>query len=72
MLVWRGDIQGSFKWAYVLVPVAILFNPIIPIHLHGKRVDILRTWHAVDIMAAVVMVLAVILMEIQVLRTKNR
>ena len=72
MLVWRGDIQGSFKWAYVLVPVAILFNPIIPIHHHGKRVDILRTWHAVDIMAAVVMVLAVILMEIQVLRTKNR
>jgi hypothetical protein len=72
MLVWRGDIQGSLKWAYLLVPVAILFNPIIPIHLHGKRFDIVRTWQTVDVAAAVVIVLTVTLMEIQVWLTKKR
>ena len=71
MLVWRGYIQGSLKWAYILMPVAILFNPIIPIYLHGKRLDILRTWHTVDIVSAVLMVLAVMLMEIQVLLRKK-
>jgi hypothetical protein len=71
VLIWRGTIQGSLKWAYVLGPVAILFNPLIPIHLHGKRLDVLTTWHVVDIIAAGVLVLAVILMEIQVLLTKK-
>ena len=72
MLVWRGDRQGSLKWAYMLVPVVILFNPIIPIHLHGKKFDILKTWQALDIVTAVVMVLTVTLMEIQILLTKKR
>jgi len=72
MLIWRGDIQGSLKWAYMLVPVAILFNPIIPIHLHGKRLDILKTWQTMNIVAAVVTLLTLMLMEIQVLLRKKR
>ena len=31
LLVWRGAVQGV-KWAWALVPFAILFNPIAPIH----------------------------------------
>jgi hypothetical protein len=72
LLVWRGQIQGSLKWAYTLVPISVLFNPIIPIHLHGKHSEILKTWRAVDVVAATVIVLVVILMELQVLLSKKR
>jgi hypothetical protein len=72
ILVWRGDIQGSLKWGYLLVPIAMLFNPIIPVHLNGRRMDILRTWHTVDIVAAVVLFLVLVLMEMQLWLTKNR
>jgi hypothetical protein len=71
LLVWRRYIQGSLKWAYILVPMAILFNPIIPIHLHGNRLDVLRTWHTADVVCAVALVLVVILMEIEVLLKKK-
>jgi hypothetical protein len=56
VLVWRGAVQGV-KWAWALVPLAILFNPIAPIHLSRG------TWQFWDIVAAVVMVLAMIVME---------
>ena len=65
LLVWRGAIQGV-KWAWALVPLAILFNPIAPIHL--SRV----TWQIWDIAAAVVMVLAVAVMEIATLLRKKQ
>ena len=72
VLVWRGVIQGSCKWAYLLVPIAIIFNPIVPIYLHGERLAILRTWQTLDVVAAVVMVLIVALMELQVVIAKKR
>jgi DNA-binding LytR/AlgR family response regulator len=56
ILAWRGAVQG-FKWAWALVPLAILFNPIAPIHLSRA------TWQILDIAAAVVMVLAAAIME---------
>jgi hypothetical protein len=56
VLVWRGAVQGA-KWAWALVPLAILFNPIAPIHFSR---DI---WQILDIAAALVMVLAVAVME---------
>jgi hypothetical protein len=58
-LVWRGAVQGV-KWAWGLVPLAILFNPIAPIHLSRA------TWEPLDIAAAAVMVLAVAVMEIAI------
>jgi arginine exporter protein ArgO len=58
VLVWRGAVQGV-AWAWTLVPLAILFNPIAPIHLSRE------TWRPLDIAAAVVMVLAVTVMEIR-------
>jgi hypothetical protein len=61
LLVWRGAVQGV-KWAWALVPLAILFNPIAPIHFSRD------TWQTLDIAAAVVMVLAMILVEVAVLR----
>jgi len=61
LLVWRGAVQGA-KWAWALVPFAVLFNPIAPIHLSREA------WQTLDIAAAVVMVLALILLEIAVLR----
>ena len=64
LLVWRGLIQG-LKWAWALVPLAILFNPIAPVHLSRE------TWQPLDIAAAVVMVLAVAVMEIAILWRKK-
>jgi len=72
MLIWRGAVQGSLKWAYVFLPVVLLFNPIIQIHLHAKRAEVLNTWQTVDIVVAVVMVLAMILMEMTFLLTKKK
>jgi hypothetical protein len=65
VLVWRGLIQG-LKWAWALVPLAILFNPIAPIHFSRE------TWQTLDIAAAVVMVLAMIRMEIAILLRKKQ
>jgi hypothetical protein len=65
LLVWRGAVQGV-KWAWALVPLAILFNPIAPIHFSRN------TWQTLDIAAAVVMVLAVILMETAIVLRKKR
>jgi hypothetical protein len=65
MLVWRGLIQG-LKWAWALVPLAILFNPVAPIHFSRE------TWRPLDIAAAVAMVLALVLMEIAILRRKKQ
>jgi hypothetical protein len=66
VLIWRGVVQG-IKWAWALVPLAILFNPIAPIHFSRE------TWQTLDIAAAVAMVLAVIIMEIStLLRRENR
>jgi tetratricopeptide (TPR) repeat protein len=72
MLIWRGDIQKSLKWGYLLVPVAILFNPILPVHLHGERMDILRIWHTIDVATAAVLFLVLALMEVQLWLTKKR
>ena len=72
MLIWRGAVQGSLKWAYVFLPVVVLFNPIIQIHLKGKRSDVLGTWQTVDIVVAVAMVLAMILMEMTLLLAKRK
>ena len=60
VLVWRGAVQGV-KWAWALMPLAILFNPIAPLHFSRE------TWQILDIAAAAAMVLAVILMEIAIL-----
>jgi hypothetical protein len=68
----RGDIQGSLKWAYVLVPIAVVFNPIVPIHIHGARSDILIAWQSIDVVAAFMLVAVAILMEVQVWRAKKR
>lgn len=57
LLVWRGAVQGV-RWAWALVPLAILFNPIAPIHLSRE------TWQPLDIAAAVVMALALTVMEL--------
>jgi hypothetical protein len=65
VLVWRGAVQG-FKWAWALVPLAILFNPIAPIHFSRD------TWQFLDIAAAVVMVLAVAVMEIAILLWREK
>ena len=65
VLIWRGACQGV-KWAWALVPLAILFNPIAPIHFSRN------TWLTLDIAAAVVMALAVILMEIAILLSKKK
>ena len=64
VLVWRGAVQGV-KWAWALVPLAILLNPIAPIHLSRE------TWQTVDIAAAVVLVSAVILMEAAILLRRS-
>jgi hypothetical protein len=64
LLVWRGAAQGM-PWAWALAPVAILFNPVAPIHLSRD------TWQTLDIAAAVVIVLAVALMEIATTRRKK-
>ena len=63
LLVWRGAVQGV-KWAWALVPLAILFNPVAPIHFSRN------TWGTLDVAAAVVMVLAVAAMETAVLLRK--
>lgn len=65
VLVWRGAVQGA-RWAWALVPLAILFNPIAPVHFSRE------TWQTLDIAAAVVMVLAVSVMEIATLLKKNQ
>jgi hypothetical protein len=65
VLVWRGVVQG-FKWAWALVPLAILFNPIAPIRFSRE------TWQTLDIAAAVVMVLAVAVMEMATLLRKRQ
>lgn len=72
LLVWRGDAQGSLKWGYVLVPVAVLFNPVIPVHFKGNRMDTLGSWHTVDTVAAVALFLVLALMEIRLWQTKKR
>ncbi len=71
MLIWRGDIQKSLKHGYLLVPIAILFNPIIPVQLHGKRMDILQIWHTIDVATAAVLVLVLALMEAQLWVTEK-
>ena len=65
LLVWRGVVQGV-KWVWALVPLAILFNPIAPIHFSRE------TWQTLDIAAAVVMVLAVAVMEMAILLRKKQ
>jgi hypothetical protein len=65
VLVWRGLIQG-LKWAWALVPLAILFNPIAPIHFSRE------IWQTLDIAAAVAMVLAVAVMEMAALLRKKQ
>jgi hypothetical protein len=65
LLVWRGAVQGV-KWAWAIVPLAILFNPVAPIHFSRN------TWPTLDIAAAVVMVMAVALMEKASLRRKGQ
>ena len=72
LLVWRGAVQGSLKWCYLLVPVAVLLNPIVPVHLKGNRLDIVRTWHAVDTVAAVALFLVLAFMEIRLWLTNKR
>ena len=72
VLVWRGAVQGSLKWGYVFVPVAIVFNPIVPVHLHGKRLDVVNTWQTLDIVCAAVMVMAMILIEVAFLLKNKR
>jgi tetratricopeptide (TPR) repeat protein len=72
MLIWRGDIQKSLKWGYILVPVAILFNPVIPVQLHGRRMDILQTWHTIDVATAAVLFLVWALMEVPLWLAKKR
>lgn len=64
VLVWRGAVQGV-KWAWALVPLAILFNPIVPIHFSRA------SWQTLDISAALVMVSAMIIMETATLLRKN-
>jgi hypothetical protein len=64
-LVWRGAAQGV-KWAWALVPVAILFNPIVPIHVSRE------TWRTLDIAAAVVLALAVTIIELATLLRKRQ
>ncbi|MBN2579531.1 MAG: hypothetical protein JXB10_11125 [Pirellulales bacterium] len=64
VLVWRGAVQG-IKWAWTLVPVAILFNPVAPMHFSRD------TWRTLDIMSAVVIVLALIFMETPILLRKR-
>jgi hypothetical protein len=70
MLSWRGVTQGSAKWAYLLVPVAVLFNPIMPIQLRGDRMDVLWAWHIVDVLTAVGLMVSIAFMELQVLLAK--
>ena len=72
MLIWRGDIQKSLTYGYLLVPIAILFNPIIPVHLHGSRMDILQLWHTIDVATAAVLFLVLALMEVQLWLTEKR
>ena len=70
LLLWRGVIQGSAKWAYLLVPVAVMFNPIFPLHLRGDPVDVLLAWHTVDVLTAVGLMASIVFMELQVLLAK--
>ena len=65
VLVWRGAVQG-LKWAWALVPLAILFNPVAPIHFSRD------VWQTLDIAAAVVMVLAMTIMEIAIMLRKKQ
>ena len=71
-LIWRGDIQKSLKYGYLLVPIAILFNPIIPVQLYGRRMDILPIWHTIDLATAAALFLVLALMEVQLWVTEKR
>ena len=64
LLVWRGTVQG-IKWAWALVPLAILFNPVAPLHFSRS------TWQTLDIVAAVVLVSAASVMETATLLRKK-
>ena len=57
LLVWRGAVQGV-KWAWALVPLVILFNPIAPIHLSRD------TWQVLDVIGTVMMVVVVAGLEL--------
>ena len=48
LLVCGGAIQGV-RWAWALVPAAVLFNPFAPLHFSHE------TWQPLDIAAAVAM-----------------
>ena len=65
VLVWRGAVQG-LKWAWALVPLAILFNPVAPLHFSRS------TWQTLDVAAAVVLVLAATVMETATLLRKRQ
>ena len=65
VLVWRGAVQGV-KWAWALVPLAVLFNPVAPLHFSRD------TWQILDIAAAVVLVLAATVMETATLLRKKQ
>ena len=56
LLIWRGVVQGV-KWAWAMVAVAVLFNPIAPIHLSRD------TWQVLDVASAVVLIAAIVALE---------
>jgi hypothetical protein len=41
ILIIRGDIQGSWKCAYALAPIGILFNPVLPVYINSGILQML-------------------------------
>lgn len=52
--VWVASKQGFHVWAWVLLPIGLLFNPLIPIHMRRQE------WITFDIISAIVLILGAI------------
>jgi hypothetical protein len=71
ILIIRGDIQGSWKWAYALAPIGILFNPILPVYIKAPLEDVLAFWHITDVVVAMIIGVSTVLMEIDLVALKK-
>jgi len=71
LLIARAYLQGTLKPAYALVPVAVLFNQVFPVHIQADRVTVAQAWHVIDILAAAVLVVVAVALEVDVFLSRR-
>jgi hypothetical protein len=71
LLVVRGYMQGTLAPAYPLVPVAVLFNQVVPIHIQADSATVAHTWNAINISTAIVLIVVAVYLEVDIFLSRR-